>query len=145
MVGEENTSQDTTYLKLFILESLRNQETCLRTKPRTLKNFIHFDGHYFPKGTVFEINLDILHRHPLLWDRADEFLPQRFSDNEKVEFYKFLPFSAGERICPGKNLTFSILKTFLVTFLQHVKFQRHPSSENNNDLSYMVDISIHKR
>jgi cytochrome P450 len=53
MVGEENTSQDMTYLKWFILESLRNQETCLRTKPRTLKNSIHFDGHYFPKGTVF--------------------------------------------------------------------------------------------
>lgn len=86
VVGEEITPQDMTYLKCFILESLRNQDTCLRAKPKSLKNSIHFDGHYFPKGTACEINLDILHRHPLLWERADECLPQRFSDNGTVEF-----------------------------------------------------------
>lgn len=138
---EEITSRNAKCLQLFILESLRNQSSGLKLKPRTLTDPIEFDGHYFPKGTLIEINLEILHRHPMLWQNEGTFLPERFSENEKVELYKYLPFSTGERICPGKNLTIAVLETFLVTFLQQVKFQRNPPSESN---SYLQNVNIIK-
>lgn len=137
---EEITSRNAKCLQLFILESLRNQASGLKLKPRTLTDPIEFDGHYFPKGTLIEINLEILHRHPMLWQNEGKFLPERFSENEKVELYKYLPFSTGERICPGKNLTFAVLESFLVTFLQQVKFQRNPHSESNSYLQNVVNI-----
>lgn len=134
------TSRNAKCLPLFILESLRNQASGLQLKPRTLTDPIEFDGHYFPNGTLIEINLEILHRHPMLWQNESTFLPERFSENEKVELYKYLPFSTGERICPGKNLTVAVLESYLVTFLQQVKFQRNPPSESNNYLQNVVNI-----
>ena len=47
----------------------------------------------------------VLHRHKLLWDRPDEFVPRRFmpGEREKVDRFSYLPFGAGPRVCVGSG------------------------------------------
>jgi len=45
----------------------------------------------------------LMHRNSLLWEAADEFRPCRFATPEGKAAMKtaFMPFSMGERVCPG--------------------------------------------
>ncbi len=55
-----------------------------------------------PRGVIF-VAPWLMHRNSLLWEAADEFRPCRFSTPEGRAAMKsaFIPFSLGERVCPG--------------------------------------------
>ena len=48
--------------------------------------------------SVYEI-----HRHPKLWDKPDDFLPERFSEGSRKFSSQYFPFGAGPRKCIGNN------------------------------------------
>lgn len=56
-----------------------------------------------PKGAQIVISPWHLHRHERLWERPDEFDPDRFGTKEGKACLReaFIPFSAGSRVCPG--------------------------------------------
>jgi cytochrome P450 len=62
------------------------------------------DGVKIPKGATVLVMPWILHRHEKLWDRPDEFVPERFlpGARESIERYQYLPFGAGPRVCIGQ-------------------------------------------
>jgi cytochrome P450 len=44
----------------------------------------------------------LLHRNPKLWQRPDDFLPERFLPAaQRPSKYQYVPFSIGPRVCPG--------------------------------------------
>ena len=48
----------------------------------------------------------VLHRHKLLWDRPDEFVPDDASCRESAKkwtAFSYLPFGAGPRVCVGSG------------------------------------------
>lgn len=59
-----------------------------------------------PKGAQVVVSPWHLHRHERLWDRPDEFDPARWDTPEGKTSARdaFLPFSAGQRVCPGAGL-----------------------------------------
>ncbi|MEZ5676219.1 MAG: cytochrome P450 [Thalassovita sp.] len=56
-----------------------------------------------PKGSPIVLSPWHLHRHERLWDNPDGFDPARFkTENGKTGLRNaFVPFSAGQRVCPG--------------------------------------------
>jgi len=56
------------------------------------------------KGATVLVMPWILHRHQKLWDRPDEFVPERFlpGPREAIDRYQYLPFGAGPRVCIGQ-------------------------------------------
>ncbi|MFU1477045.1 cytochrome P450 [Roseovarius sp. C7] len=56
-----------------------------------------------PKGSQIVLSAWHLHRHERIWERPDAFDPERFStDNGRTCLREaFMPFSAGQRVCPG--------------------------------------------
>jgi len=62
-----------------------------------------FRGRKVAKGSMVIVSPWHLHRHELLWDRPDEFDPDRWqTPNGKAHKRDaFIPFSAGKRVCPG--------------------------------------------
>lgn len=56
-----------------------------------------------PKGSQIVLSPWHLHRHERLWERPDEFDPDRFqTENGKTCLRTaYIPFSAGSRVCPG--------------------------------------------
>lgn len=56
-----------------------------------------------PRGAQLILSPWHLHRHQRLWDRPDEFDPGRWETPEGKTSARdaFIPFSAGQRVCPG--------------------------------------------
>jgi cytochrome P450 len=66
-----------------------------------------------------------LHRHELLWDRPEDFRPERFapSGTELRDKYQYLPFGAGPRVCVGADFAMMQAQIILATILQHFRFR----------------------
>jgi len=66
-----------------------------------------------PRTSVL-ISTWILHRHRLLWQRADEFDPTRFlaPQRDSIPRFAYLPFGAGPRICIG--MSFAMQEAMIV-------------------------------
>lgn len=65
-----------------------------------------FNGFRIPKDSWVMTSQYVLHRDPRLWERAGEFLPERWSDRSTKEAGKrfvYFPFSRGTRSCIGEG------------------------------------------
>ncbi|CAL5058319.1 unnamed protein product [Urochloa decumbens] len=74
-------------------------------------------GYTIPKGSKVVVNAWWLANNPELWEKPEEFRPERFMGEEKavdatvggkVDF-RFMPFGVGRRSCPGIILALPIL------------------------------------
>ncbi|KAG7954424.1 hypothetical protein I3843_11G017200 [Carya illinoinensis] len=68
-----------------------------------LKSWVKFGGYEIPPETIVYVNVWAIQRDPKIWERSEEFLPERFIDNP-IDFrgqdFEFLPFGGGRRGCP---------------------------------------------
>jgi cytochrome P450 len=59
-------------------------------------------GLSLPKGSFVLVGTYNLHRHPAFWKDPEQFLPERWLDDERpAARYAYLPFGAGPRACVG--------------------------------------------
>nr|AGN27239.1 CYP97A1 [Parachlorella kessleri] len=75
-----------------------------------------------------------LHRSPQLWDRPDEFDPDRFgplegpAPNEVTEDFKYLPFGGGKRKCIGDQFAIFESVTALAMLVRRFDFAFAPDA-----------------
>lgn len=80
-----------------------------------------FMGFNIPKGTVIMPSLQATMHDTSVWDRPDQFRPERFLDASGklcINRDLGLPFGAGRRQCAGKIFAKNMLFLFATTFLQ---------------------------
>jgi cytochrome P450 len=72
----------------------------------------------------------LLHRHKLLWDRPDHFIPERFlpENAAKRERYSYIPFSVGPRVCAGASFGFTEAILCIATVAQRVRLRLAPGA-----------------
>lgn len=59
-------------------------------------------GFSLPEGALVLVGTYNLHRHPAFWKDPEQFLPERWLDDERpAARYAYLPFGAGPRACVG--------------------------------------------
>ncbi|UPL02882.1 hypothetical protein LCI18_013816 [Fusarium solani-melongenae] len=72
-----------------------------------------YQGYQFPKGSIFIANAWAIHHDPDVYDRPEEFRPERYEGNEfgfkedpqdSSSLRKTYAFGAGRRVCPGQHL-----------------------------------------
>ncbi|WP_321379489.1 cytochrome P450 [Rhizobium sp.] len=78
------------------------------------------------KGALIMIAPWLLHRAEDLWDRPTYFMPERFLKGAKPEPYSYIPFSAGQRICPGMNFGLAEAVLCLAILAQNFKVRIRP-------------------
>jgi len=95
----------------------------------------------------------LIHRHRELWERPDEFDPDRYGSASARESLKcaYLPFSLGPRVCMGATFALQEAGLILATLVKHYRFEAPPGytpepvgrltvrSENG------VRVIVHKR
>lgn len=66
-----------------------------------------------PRGSIVMVVPWLLHRNPLLWERADHFEPERFlgARHGGQSKFAYVPFATGPRICAG--LAFGMAESVL--------------------------------
>ncbi|XP_065029780.1 carotene epsilon-monooxygenase, chloroplastic-like isoform X1 [Musa acuminata AAA Group] len=79
-------------------------------------------------GQDIMISVYNIHRSPQVWEKAEEFCPERFNlegpiPNETNTDFRFIPFSGGPRKCVGDQFALLEAIVALAIFLQHMEFE----------------------
>ena len=76
-----------------------------------------------PVGAMIYVPIYALHRHTKLWDRPDQFDPDRFAPEPSKERhrYAYLPFGGGPRVCIGSSFAMMEGVAILATLLRAVQ------------------------
>ncbi|PNY09400.1 carotene epsilon-monooxygenase chloroplastic-like [Trifolium pratense] len=95
-------------------------------------------------GQDIMISVYNIHHSSKVWDRAEEFLPDRFDlngpvPNETNTDFRFIPFSGGPRKCVGDQFALLEATVALAVFLQHMNFELVP----DQNISMTTGATIH--
>ncbi|XP_042512023.1 carotene epsilon-monooxygenase, chloroplastic [Macadamia integrifolia] len=87
-------------------------------------------------GQDIMISVYNIHHSSQVWERAEEFVPERFDlegpiPNETNTDYRFIPFSGGPRKCVGDQFALLEAIVALAIFLQHMNFELIPDQNIN--------------
>ncbi|WP_075217655.1 cytochrome P450 [Mongoliimonas terrestris] len=77
-----------------------------------------------PKGATVVVAPYVLHRHRLLWEAPERFMPERFLPPARagIDRFAFLPFGAGPRICVGAQFALVEAMIVLTTLVHRLRF-----------------------
>ncbi|XP_051131265.1 carotene epsilon-monooxygenase, chloroplastic [Andrographis paniculata] len=95
-------------------------------------------------GQDIMISVYNIHHSPQVWEKADDFLPQRFDldgpvPNESNTDFKFIPFSGGPRKCVGDQFALLEAIVALAVLLQQLSFELVP----DQTISMTTGATIH--
>lgn len=87
--------------------------------------------HEVRPGDIVSIWPWILHRHQALWERPDEFDPDRFLPGRREGRHRFqyIPFGAGPRLCVGARFATAEALAILAHWLGRWRFEPVPGRE----------------
>ncbi|XP_015695470.2 indole-2-monooxygenase-like [Oryza brachyantha] len=150
----EDDIVDMVYLKAVIKETLRLHPPGGLTIPHLAREDCAIvDGSYMiPAGTCVIINLWALNRHADYWDMPDEFMPGRFMDginkgtNFQGQYFHFLPFGSGRRMCTGIHSATITLQIMLANLMYCFNWKL-PSGmkEEDVDTTDVFGLAIHRK
>ncbi|KAL5740923.1 hypothetical protein ACOSP7_029792 [Xanthoceras sorbifolium] len=95
-------------------------------------------------GQDIMISVYNIHHSSQVWERAEEFLPERFDlegpiPNETNTDFRFIPFSGGPRKCVGDQFALLEAIVSLAIFLQKMNFELVP----NQNINMTTGATIH--
>jgi len=109
------------YLQAFIWEIWRCYSLLPINLPRRTTEDTSVGGHFIPKDTQVMLNFWAIDHDPKLWDKPNDFNPERFLSADRKEFVRHdhaIPFSIGKRSCPGEPMGLMANFLYLALFVQ---------------------------
>ncbi|KAJ6535753.1 cytochrome P450 [Mycena capillaripes] len=100
------------YIRALILETHRFRPVAPLSIPHATIDALEYQGYIIPKGATIFVNLWGIFHDPALYDKPDDFVPERYlltENGTKPEvdgsgLRHSLPFGFGRRMCPGIHL-----------------------------------------
>ncbi|XP_058069217.1 cytochrome P450 CYP82D47-like [Magnolia sinica] len=119
---EESDINNLVYLQAIIKESLRLYPAAPLSGPHEATEDCNVGGYHIRAGTRLLTNLWKIHRDPRVWSDPDEFQPERFLTKHaevdgKGNYFEYLPFGSGRRMCPGVTMALQVLQLTIARLL----------------------------
>lgn len=122
--------QDLHYLNAVFAETLRLFPPSWRLE-RRLTVDIDIDGEQIPAGSKVIVSQLVTQRDPRFWDKPDEFLPERWLDdngafdqlNPGQPKGAWFPFGFGNRRCIGEHLAWLHAQVLIVEFARRWRIE----------------------
>ncbi|XP_051191140.1 cytochrome P450 89A2-like [Lolium perenne] len=126
------------YLKAVILEGLRKHPPGHFVLPHKAAQDMEVGGYLIPKGTTVNFMVAEMGRDEGTWDKAMEFVPERFLEDDNklatVDMYgtkgiKMMPFGVGRRICAGLSIAMLHLEYFVANMVKEFEWKEVAGKE----------------
>ncbi|WOL14765.1 trans-cinnamate 4-monooxygenase [Canna indica] len=122
------------YLNAVVKEALRYRMAIPLLVPHMNLHDARLAGFDIPAESKILVNAWWLANNPALWKNPEEFRPERFLEEEaKVEAngsdFRFLPFGAGRRSCPGIIHALPIIGIILGCLVQNFELLPPPGQD----------------
>ncbi|XP_013412458.1 cytochrome P450 2B4 [Lingula anatina] len=119
------------YTEATVLEIMRRSPVAPNSLAHATSETVELRGYTIPANTLVIPDIGRVLRSPSYWEDPLEFRPERWLDKtgKVLKNDKYIPFSIGPRVCPGKNLAEIEDFIFFTTMLQHFTFQNVPGQE----------------
>jgi cytochrome P450 family 110 len=118
-IGEHDVG-GLTYLDSVVRESMRFHSVVPIGSARLATEDTRIGEHDVPRGAMVNVAIHLLHRRPEIFERPDEFRPERFSVEPRVGPYEWAPFGGGARRCLGMSFALFELKLITATLFSRV-------------------------
>ncbi|KAJ4818342.1 hypothetical protein LUZ62_030908 [Rhynchospora pubera] len=145
----EELVEKMTYLNAAIKETFRLHPPVPLLVPRESTKDINLMGYHIPSGTRFIINAWAIGRDQNTWERADEFMPERFLGSHvdyNGQHFGLIPFGVGRRTCPGIGFSTATVSFALASLLHHFDWDLPNVMKGKPlDMSELHGITIHKK
>ena len=122
LVEEINSLEKSPLLDQVIKESLRLYPP-IHIGNRLVRKEMQFDEGSLPAGERLFYSIYLTHRDPAIWDRAEEFCPERFAHGRKTPPFSYVPFGGGPRACIGAAFGQAEARLVMKRLLQTFKFE----------------------
>ncbi|XP_047338580.1 2-methylbutanal oxime monooxygenase-like [Impatiens glandulifera] len=137
------------YLKMVVKETFRLHPPATLLIPRECMKHCKIGGYdVYPKTMIF-VNVWAIGRDPKIWDRPEEYYPERFEKSE-VDFngrhFELIPFGSGRRICPGMAMGSTNVELVLANLLHSFDWEL-PKGTSIEDISLEEEFGLttHKK
>jgi cytochrome P450 len=90
---------------------------------RRVAEEIEFREGKIPGGERMFYSIYLTHRDPAIWEKADEFCPERFAHGRKTPPFSYVPFGGGPRACIGAAFGQAEARLVIARLLQTFHFE----------------------
>ncbi|KAK9088010.1 hypothetical protein Syun_030404 [Stephania yunnanensis] len=146
---KEEDIQQMEYLKCVIKEALRLHPPVPLLIPRESVTSTQIQEYTIPSKTRVYINVWAIQRDPMLREKAEEFIPERFIGST-IDFrgqdFELVPFGSGRRSCPGVSFGIAVVELALANLLYWFDWDL-PNGEIKEklDMSEFFGITVNKK
>ncbi|MGN7941971.1 cytochrome P450 [Virgibacillus sp. 6R] len=122
---EKLFESDGAYLDMFVQEVRRFYPFAPILGARVKDNFI-WNNCNFEEGTLVLLDVYGINHDPTLWDKPNDFHPERFKQ-WKGNLFDFIPQGGGApetgHRCPGEGITIEVIKASVQFLVHHITYQ----------------------
>jgi len=126
VIQEVDKMEKSLLLDQVIKESLRLYPP-IHIGNRRIAEEMEFSDGTVPKDERMFYSIYLTHRDPSIWENADSFCPERFTQGQKTPPFSYVPFGGGPRACIGaafgqaeaRIVMAQLLKTYSFEFTNH--------------------------
>ncbi|KAE8739047.1 Cytochrome P450 CYP304 [Frankliniella occidentalis] len=114
------------YTEAILREVLRLETNTVLSVTHRCTEDTFFRGYFVPKGTLLIPNIWAANRDPAVFEKADQFVPERFLDLRSGMLRKkddTMPFGLGKRLCAGETFSRQNMFLYLSALLQNFSFE----------------------
>jgi cytochrome P450 len=117
---DESDALRLTYLDSVVRESMRLHSVVPLGSARLVTRDTTIGEHEVPRGAMVNVALHLLHRRPEVFERPNEFVPERFATPTTFGPAQWAPFGGGARRCLGMQFALFELKLIAQTLFSRV-------------------------
>ncbi|KAK4478879.1 hypothetical protein RD792_014385 [Penstemon davidsonii] len=141
------------YLNAVIKEATRKHTTTPLLMPRETIEKCTIDGFEIPAKTLVYVNVWAVGNDPLLWENPEDFMPERFLDDErklsidlKGQDFELMPFGVGRRGCPGITMALATMQLVLANLLYLFDWDLPNGMKKEDvDIEILPGMIVHKK
>lgn len=122
LVDEVDSLEKSPLLDQVLKETLRLYPP-IHIGNRIVAEEMDFDGNPIPSGERMFYSIYLTQRDPAVWERADEFRPERFAHGRKTPPMSYIPFGGGPRACIGAAFGQAEARLVLTRLLRSFRFE----------------------